>query len=221
MASRRVVEPELMEGEAQAAAYAQADFAEPNALFCRHVAARVRGVRCRRVVDLGCGPADIPLRLARRHPGWRFDAVDGSAAMLAHARRAIDAAGLSERIRVHRARLPGARLPRGAYDLVLSNSLLHHLHDPAVLWAEVVRLGRRGAVVVVMDLVRPASARAARAIVDRYAAGEPDLLREDFYRSLRAAFTPAEVRRQLARAGLSGLAVEAVSDRHMLVSGVL
>lgn len=222
MVLARDLEPELMDGEAQAEAYAHADFEAPNDLFCRSLAAHAGAVgRHGRVVDLGCGPAAIPIRLAHTHPGWHFDAIDGSAPMLRHARRAIDAAGFGDRIRLHHARLPNAALPDGAFDLVISNSLLHHLHAPGALWAEAARLGRPGAPVAVMDLMRPADAREARALVERYAVGEPDVLREDFYRSLCAAFTPAEVRVQLDTAGLTHFAIEPISDRHMLVSGVL
>ncbi len=71
----------------------------------------------------------------------------------------------------------------------------------------------------VQDLMRPQSPDAARALVDRYAPGEPDVLRRDFYNSLLAAFTPDEVRAQLAAAGLDALVVEPVTDRHMTIAG--
>jgi hypothetical protein len=58
-----------------------------------------------------------------------------------------------------------------------------------------------------------------RHLVDTYASGEPDVLRRDFYHSLCAAFTPAEVEDQLAAAGLHGLSVEVISDRHLVVHG--
>jgi hypothetical protein len=51
-----------------------------------------------------------------------------------------------------------------------------------------------GAPVLVMDLMRPASPAAAEALVEQYAAGEPEVLRRDFYNSLLAAFEPGEVR---------------------------
>jgi hypothetical protein len=55
--------------------------------------------------------------------------------------------------------------------------------------------------------------------VDRHAPDEPDVLRRDFCNSLCAAFTPDEVRRQLADAGLGRLVVEPVTDRHMVIYG--
>jgi SAM-dependent methyltransferase len=220
---KRVPEPELMDAAEQAEAYAAADFDAPNAAFVGHVETFLgRRMLHGRVLDLGCGPADICVRLARRHPGARFDAVDGSAAMLACARRRLEEIpAVAARIRLVEARLPTRTLPAGAYDFVISNSLLHHLHAPAVLWRTVRDCARPGAGVVVMDLFRPHTAVEAQDLVERYAAGEPDVLRTDFYNSLLAAFTPDEVRAQLDREGFGTFEVREVSDRHLLVTGRL
>ncbi len=98
--------------------------------------------------------------------------------------------------------------------------MLHHLPDPQVLWSEVRRLGKRGAAVFVMDLVRPDSPFEAREIVERVAGKEHPVLKEDFYNSLCAAFTVSEVRSQLQSAGLP-LTVEQATARHMRIKGVL
>jgi len=219
----RIPEPELMDDGAQAAAYAGADFDEPNGAFVGHLETLFPTLPpAAEVLDLGCGPGDIPIRLAERHRGWRIRAVDGAPAMLAHADRAIAAAGLGDRVTTQVARIPDrSALPRQAFDIVLSNSLLHHLPDPAALWAQTRWSGRQGAAVLVMDLIRPASEAAAQEIVDTYAADEPEGLRRDFFLSLRAAFRPREVQRQLDAAGLPHLLVDRVSDRHMLVHGIL
>lgn len=213
----RVLEPELMEDEAQAAAYAGADFSASNTWFVEQVIADFAD-RLREVVDLGCGPADVPLRLARALPAVRVTAVDGSAAMLDLAREALAAAGLQDRVRLLQARMPGVPLPGHAFDAVFSKDMFHHLPDPAVLWHEIRRLARPGAAIAVMDLFRPASPEEARTIVERVAGREPEVLKTDFYNSLRAAFTVEEVEAQLDEAGLR-LEVSRVSDRHMWIRG--
>ncbi len=221
-ALQRQPEPrELMDEPEQARAYAEADFSEANALFLSLLGRLHPGPLDGPVLDLGCGPADIPLRLARRHPGIRVDAVDGAPAMLALAREAVAAAGLEERVRLHRCRLPHDPLPGGPYRVLLSNSLLHHLSDPADLWRLLPRQAAADALVLVMDLARPASAAAAEQLVKRYAADAPPVLRRDFHASLLAAYTPEEVEAQLRRAGLGGLRVSMVSDRHLAVEGRL
>ncbi len=220
---QRIPEPEeLMDDVAQARAYASADFSEANTLFVGLVeqapAAALRG----RLLDLGCGPAEIPLTLARRHPELEIDAVDGAPAMLELARGALDSdAEAADRVRLLCEILPCERLPRRAYGLVASNSLLHHLADPAVMWQTVAQCARPNAYVAVMDLARPASEIAVDALVETYALGEPEVLRRDFRNSLFAAYTPAEVEAQLQAAGLEGLTVSMVSDRHLAVTGQL
>lgn len=215
----RRLERELMDDEEQAAAYARADFSVSNQLFAAAlVTAAPRDLR--NIVDLGCGPADVTIRIARVAAAARITAVDGSAPMLTIAARAVRAAALDDRVTLLRARLPGLPLRDDAFDAVLSKDLLHHLPDPFVLWREVARLGRPGAHVVVMDLLRPATPDAARRIVAA-AAGDADaVLQTDFYNSLHAAFTLEDVRQQLAAVTLP-LAVEQVSERHLLVSGRL
>jgi SAM-dependent methyltransferase len=218
----RVPEPELMLDAAQARAYAAADFAAPHQrcielLLEKQVQLPAAG----RAVDLGCGPGDVTLRLARALPGWSIDALDGSPAMLALAREACTRAGVQARVSCCAVVLPHGRPPHPPYDLLFSNSLLHHLASPMVLWSALAGWGRAGAGVFVMDLLRPRDETAVRRLVGRYAAGEPPVLRRDFDASLRAAYRPAEVREQLRQAGLADLQVEVVSDRHFIVWGRL
>ncbi len=182
--------------------------------------AHTRGDATWRIVDLGCGPADVTIRIARAVPGSEVVAVDGSEEMLRLAREAVRAAGLSDRITLHLGRVPGLELPERGFDAVVSKDMLHHLPDPHLLWSEVSRLARPGAIVQVMDLIRPASLLEAREIVERVASREHPLLKEDFYHSLCAAFTIDEVRAQLRAAGLA-LTVEPAGDRHMVIEGVV
>lgn len=212
-----------MDEAEQAHAYAEADFSEPNELFIKLLRELEPGTLSgARALDLGCGPADIVMRFLKAYPQAQCDALDGSAAMLEHARGALDGMpGLAKRCRLVHDTLPSEQLPKAAYDLLLSNSLLHHLHDPLVLWRTVRETAKPGAVVLVMDLMRPASAMWAESLVATYAADTPEVLRRDFRNSLFAAFEPQEVVRQLVTAGLNELEVGVVSDRHLAVYGRL
>ncbi len=214
----RIPEPELMEDPAQALAYARADFADVNQGFVDRFRAGHPELVQGRVLDLGCGPADIPIRLARAAPGLRVTAVDGSEAMLAQARKTVTEAGAAASVHLVRARVPILPLRRASFDAIISNSLLHHLNDPREFWREVLRVGRPGAWLMVMDLFRPDSPEQAREIVEAAAADEDPILKQDFFHSLLAAFTVEEVRAQLP-AALSRLDCRTVSERHWLVSG--
>ena len=218
----RILEPELMEDEEQANAYAEADFSESNTLFVDLFQENFPDFVGVRAVDMGCGPGDIALRMARRYDSLHMDGVDGSAAMLSFGRPALAAAGEpGTRVRLVHGIFPGVELAVGEYDAVISNSLLHHLHQPQVMWSAVRQLGRPGASVLIMDLKRTRDEDHAREIVETYAGNEPEVLKVDFYNSLLAAFTPSEIRLQLEEAGLGGLSVQEVSDRHLVVTGRL
>lgn len=218
---QRIPEPELMTDPAQAAAYARADFAAPHQRFVDLFAEKFPGLAVRGfVLDLGCGPGDVALRFAKAHPACQVHGVDGAPAMLeaAHLCHACHP-GLRDRVHLMFGRLPDVVLPRPAYDAVISNSLLHHLPDPRVLWRSITRWAAPGAPVFVVDLRRPADLPEARRLADRYAAGEPAVLQHDFYHSLLAAFTPEEIQNQLKLARLDHLRVEVPSDRHVLIWG--
>ncbi len=217
----RTPEPELMDDAEQARAYAEADFEEPNAHFLALYEERFSDARGD-VIDLGCGPGDITIRFAKRYPGSRVCGLDGADSMLEFGRRRLaEMPELQGRVSFERGILPDATLSAECFDVLISNSLLHHLHDPAVLWRTIASHAAPGAHVLVMDLYRPKSREQAASMVEQYAGDEPEILKTDFYNSLLAAFSPEEVRAQLDDAGLDALSVEKVSDRHMLVSGSL
>jgi ubiquinone/menaquinone biosynthesis C-methylase UbiE len=218
---KRIPEPELMNNPAQALAYATADFSEPNRLFVRLFQKAFPECNPATVLDLGCGPADIAIRFARLFPASLVTGLDGASQMLLCGNAAIAACGLQQRVTLWQRVLPLDSLPQTGYEAIISNSLLHHLTDPLVLWRTIRAAGGPGAAVLVMDLKRPLSRQAAEHIVRRYAGNEPAILREDFGNSLLAAYQPEEVREQLAQAGLPGLQVAEVSDRHLAVSGFL
>jgi len=216
---QRTLEPELMEDEQQALAYAKADFSTSNQWYVDHLIADYPD-NLGRVVDIGCGPGDVMLRLARAKPNVRITAIDGSAAMIEFAREAVRAADLQARLAAIQGTIPGLALEEHSFDAVLSKDLLHHLPDPMVLWSEAKRLGRPGAAIYVMDLIRPNTPQDARNIVESVAPDEHPILKDDFYNSLCAAFTVEEAKVQVKQAGLP-LEVTQVSDRHMVIKGRL
>lgn len=216
----RIPEPELMDDPAQALAYARADFEQPHNQFIeqfRECFPCWPGAGY--VLDLGCGPGDICRRFAQRFPHTRIHGVDGALAMLAIGREDLRVTRLADRVELIEGYLPGALLPRERYDAVVSNSLLHHLHEPQALWQSVLRHAAPEAPVFVMDLRRPETPERAAELVERYAAEEPEVLRNDFLHSLFAAYRVEEVRTQLCAAGIDWLRVADHGDRHLVVQG--
>jgi len=231
-----------MDGAAQAAAYAAADFAAGDQAFVDRFAAHYGAIAGPLLLDLGCGPGNITMRLAERFPSARVLGVDGAAAMLQIARDRLEAQpqrwpGVTL---VHALLTPQGLCPAppplngaatgpaaevaipGGFTAVVSNSLLHHLHDPQALWHTLRALAAPGAAVYVKDLRRPPSAAAALALRDRYLAGAPAVLQHDYVASLHAAFTAEEVQQQLAQAGLADqLQLAELEDRYLEVWGRL
>lgn len=215
----RQPEPELMDRPEEVAAYALADFAEVNRLFVQRLEELAGDLASADTLDLGCGPGDITVRVAQARPGWRIVAADASRPMLDWAAGVFRRAGVADRVTCRVVDAKQADLPDAAFDVVFSNSLLHHVTDAAALWREVRRVTRPGGLVFFRDLSRPDDAATARQIVETHAGGESELLKEEFYRSLLSAYTPDEVRAQLRAAGLSLLEVRVASDRHLDVFG--
>lgn len=216
----RVLEPELMDDPKQAEAYARADFSEENQGFVDRFRDYFPDFSEGRILDLGCGPADIPIRFAKQYPACQVVGVDASAPMIRLGEQAVKQAGLADRITLRCERfeaVAGANIVDGA----ISNSLLHHLPNPLQFWHKLRQLVKSGSPVLVMDLLRPDSTEEAQAIVDRYAGGESEILRRDFYNSLLAAFTEDEVTTQLARMNLTRLLIDVIDDRHWIVGGVI
>jgi trans-aconitate 2-methyltransferase len=218
----RTPEPELMEGEEQARAYAAADFsAGDQALIERLVHLFPEGLG-NQLLDLGCGPGNISFRLAERFAAAQVLGIDGAAAMLDLASASLAASpALRPRLRFERRCLPDPSLA-GVFTGLVSNSLLHHLHEPGVLWQALLQLAAPGARVYVKDLRRPPTTAAAVALQQRYLADAPAVLQHDYIASLHAAFTPEEVQQQLQAAGLADqLQVAALEDRYLEVWGQL
>jgi cyclopropane fatty-acyl-phospholipid synthase-like methyltransferase len=217
----RYPEPELMEDDAQTDAYAAADLSELQQAMVTYFAERCGGLSSGgRLLDLGCGAADMTIRFASAWRGITALGVDGSDSFLRRAHAAIRAAGVEDRVRVERRYLPDTALETREFDAVIANSVLHHLADPAALWRTAVRCAKPGAPVMVMDLRRPATLADAQSLVDRHAADAAPVLRQDFFNSLRAAYRADEIRLQLDGAGLRDFQIEELGDLHVRVWGV-
>ena len=217
---KRTPEPEVMDGVEQSEAYAHADFEAVNSAFVARLLDTFSDLRDASVLDLGCGPGDILIKLALTRPDLAITGVDASEPMLALGRVDAAARGVDARLRFVQAWLPSlGPIAAERFDAVISNSLLHHLHEPQVLWRTIHAAAAPNAPVFIVDLLRPDDEARARAIVDEHAEGEPEILRRDFYLSLCASFTLNEVRDQLTAAGLSHLSVSQISDIHLCISG--
>jgi SAM-dependent methyltransferase len=224
---RRVLEPEVMDTAAEAIDYDAMDHWAVNRLFVTDFlfAALEAGFPVDReappgenagveILDLGTGTAQIPVELCRRAPVVRITAVDLAAEMLQVAKINVRSAGLDDRIRLER--IDAKRLPygNGQFDAVISNSIVHHIPEPAGALAEAVRVVHAGGLVFIRDLLRPPDDSTVCRLVEIYAAGCNEHQRKMFDDSLRAALDLSEVRGLVAGLGFAPDSVQATSDRH-------
>ena len=217
----RVPEPELMNNTEQARAYAETDFSEAHDAFVAHFRSRFPEFSEGKVIDLGCGAADVVIRYARALPKIFITGIDGAQAMLDIGLKDVEQNGFHDRIKLYKCLLPHDVLSLGKYDAVISNSLLHHLNDPMILWDIIITCSRQGSPVFIMDLMRPDSPDKAHELVHMHAGDASPLLQKDFYNSLLAAYREDEIKKQLKEAHLDYFSVEVISDRHVIVWGTV
>ncbi|MBI1940535.1 MAG: methyltransferase domain-containing protein [Acidobacteria bacterium] len=200
----RKPEPEVMgdtdEVEAYASAAAQAHLdAIDNTLVDQVLSL---GGREGRLLDIGTGPGGIPLKIARRLPALRAVGVDFSQNMIFAARRAAAEQGLTGRVAFLVADANRLAFPDASFDVVLSNSVLHHLANPLALLNEMARVAKPQGIVLLRDLRRP-SRLAFPLHVRWYGRYYSGLMYKLFVDSVAAAYTGEELADLLRRSGLA------------------
>src|ERR1700720_1963620 len=157
---KRAAEEELMDLPLHAQAYANADFSQPNSKFVTLFSEKFPAFNGQHIIDLGCGPADITIRRAGQYPQARVVGLDGADAMLEIARKTIlRHTSLANQVDIRKWHIGREENPLGSesFHAVVSNSLLHHMHDPLDLWRAIRACAAPGAAVLVMDVIRPQS----------------------------------------------------------------
>jgi ubiquinone/menaquinone biosynthesis C-methylase UbiE len=216
---KRIPEPDLMNDVEQAKAYAEADFSGPHEAFVKLFISRFPDFSGDEIIDLGCGTADVIIRFADAFPSIKIFGIDGAQAMLDIGMQDVKRKGMEQNITLKNCKLPDSGLSDRKYDAVISNSLLHHLSDPLILWHTVKMCTKPGAPIFIMDLLRPDNVKLAQGLLQRYAADASLLLQKDFFNSLLAAYSVEEIRKQIMSVNLDHLYIDVVSDRHVLIWG--
>jgi ubiquinone/menaquinone biosynthesis C-methylase UbiE len=106
-----------------------------------------------RVLEVGCGPGRLSIRLARRH-GLDVTGLDLDPAMIERARaNAVrPEVGDERRPSFVVADVASLAFPDGTFDLVISTLSMHHWADPAGGLAEISRVLRPGGRALIWDL---------------------------------------------------------------------
>jgi ubiquinone/menaquinone biosynthesis C-methylase UbiE len=220
----RVLEPEVMESDEDAREYDAMDHAAVNAVFVADLVEAVTDWSLKRpvridaasltILDLGAGTAQIPIELCRRVPNLRVVAVDAAESMLAVARANVKVAGFTERIELVLADAKRLPFPAASFPVVISNSIVHHVAEPAEVLAEAIRVTAPGGLQFHRDLCRPDDEAELTRLVQKYAGTATAYQKRLFSDSLRAALTLDEAQSLVAGFGVSAETVRMTSDRH-------
>lgn len=128
----------------------QARLSELNRLL-NESALRELGLRGgERIVDFGCGLAQLTRAMARR-AGVRAVGLERSAEQIAEAVRQARAAGEDHLLDLREADVLFAEVEAGAYDIAHARFVLEHVPDPLAVVKSMVRAVRPGGRVVLQD----------------------------------------------------------------------
>jgi ubiquinone/menaquinone biosynthesis C-methylase UbiE len=211
----RILEPEVMDTWLEATAYDAMDFESVNTAFATD--AIDLDPHAIKVLDVGTGTARIPILMCQQRPQYLITGIDLAQSMLIIGQRNVEEAGLNQRIRLELVDSKRMPYPDLEFDMVVSNSLVHHIPDPLSLFQEFKRLVRPGGAILIRDLIRPENDTIVNDLVAKIGEGYDAHQQQLFRDSLNAALTLAEVQDLIDRVGLAQVKLSQSSDLHWTI----
>jgi ubiquinone/menaquinone biosynthesis C-methylase UbiE len=151
-----------------------------------------------RLLDIGTGTAVVLVKLCEVGPFAEVELIgsDFFEDMVAQARRRVEAAGVSGRVRIDQEDVHALSYPDDFARYLISKSTIHHWAHPVEAFREIHRVLEPGGVALIHEIRRDAPPEViARFNEMRLAAGAgPSHLEEKY--------TPAEVREMCEKAGI-------------------
>ncbi|MDX1966053.1 MAG: class I SAM-dependent methyltransferase [Planctomycetaceae bacterium] len=219
----RVLEPEVMDSEREARDYDAMDHAEVNRVFVEDLLAVLGTAKAPdvwRILDAGTGTALIPIELLRTGLPAQVVAADAAVEMLRLGGRNVEEAGFGAMIELTYRDCKGLADADESFDVVMSNSIVHHIPWPQMVLAECWRVLRPGGVLFVRDLYRPTTIEEVERLVSAYAGAATSEQQQLFRQSFHAALTISEVGELLAALRIPREWVRMTSDRHWTIAGI-
>ncbi|HEX4793503.1 MAG TPA: methyltransferase domain-containing protein [Humisphaera sp.] len=170
-----------------------------------------------RILDVGTGSADIPLKVLkwaeRRGFEVRIVAIDLHAYIVQQAGRAAEGIAKLAVVRADALLLP---FGEGAFDYAITSMFIHHLDEAAVarVMQEMSRVARRG--IIVSDLLRRRHAYAFITLATLFAT---KMVRHDARVSVAQAFSEPEILALRDRAGVNYAAYHPYMGHRFVLAG--
>lgn len=150
-----------------------------------------------RVLDLGCGPANQLAIVARLNPQAHFIGVDASQGMLDLAQETLARCHVKN-VALQKSRIEAlADIADASVDVVMSTMTLHHLPDLETLQAtmrEAKRVLKPGGGIYLTDFGRLKRQAGQAFFANDRKAVQPEIYTQDYYNSMRAAFSLRELK---------------------------
>ena len=218
---QRILEPELMDTLEAATEYNAMDHTAVNQLFAQEFLAFAKAHYLGdlyedtwTVLDVGTGTALLPIELCKINARVNVLAIDNAVSMLDLAVYNLEFANLRERIALAKVDAKAMPYEDDSIEMVIANSIHHHIPDPKACFAEMVRVTEEDGILFARDLVRPADEQTLDALVQQYTGKESAESQRLFADSLRAALTVDEVGDIIQSLGFDRSSVSMTSDRH-------
>ncbi len=229
---KRVTEEELMTDPDQVKAYMEADFSLSEESMVNQLAETLRNYEFMLeeplILDLGCGPGNISERIASRWRRAKVYGIDDSIEMIRVAnerKRLNDRKTSFKRLVYKKMNISSLTTDKSLFkdcaDVVVSNSLIHHIHDPSSFFSALINISKNGAIHFHRDLRRPNTFEEVLDIQKRNLVNAPEILVRDFTASLLAAHTCKEVEGYIESAGIKNLSVYEKDDRYIDIVGYI
>ena len=209
---QRVLEPEVMDSWEEAIEYDSMDFTEVNTAFAEK--AITLAPTTAKVLDAGTGTARIPILICQQRPQWQIIGIDLAQSMLEVGLKNVTQANLQQQISLELVDAKQMPYSDGQFDLVISNSIVHHLPDPLPFFLEIKRVLKPKGAIIIRDLIRPANEEIINSLVEGIGSDYNEHQKKLFSDSLHAAFTLDEVNNLLDQAGLAQVKIYQSSERH-------
>lgn len=136
-------------------------------IWRRRAVNEVRRAKPRRILDVATGTGDLAIAMARRIEGVQVMGVDLSEAMLAVARRKVEARGLDNRIVLERGDAEHLAVADASVDAATVAFGVRNFGDLAAGLRELARTIKPGGKVVILEFSRPRN-RVFRALYEFY-----------------------------------------------------
>jgi ubiquinone/menaquinone biosynthesis C-methylase UbiE len=211
---QRIPEPEVMDSPAEAIAYDAMDFTEINNAFAQAAISITQPLAQGLILDAGTGTARIPIAIAHQQPQWQIIGIDLAESMLEIGKRNIEQAGLQTQIQLECVDAKQIPYPDHHFDMVISNSIVHHLSDPIAFFRELQRALKPKGSILLRDLTRPDNLKTLNDLVDSIGVEYDEEQKRLFRDSLYAAYTVAEIQAIAIAAGITDVNIYQSSDRH-------